>query len=623
MKKQLLSAIAFGCLAFYGKSQTTIFEETITLPTGYVLDSVLMPPSPLSLQVLFVGGVDIVETTKTYGNPAGKAVAKEWHDFIGFTPDNTNQSLGWVSVNHEMIYRDDRIGDGGGMTAFRLKRAANGELEIVEQTLADGRNGKFFNVDFVNTVGETGMNCGGIVSPVDGRIWTAEEWFRSNNKSANDGNVSTSIFPLRVGGTTNQGVRDTADYTIKSDIPGFDSLKIKKYQNFNYMVEIDPREAKAIRKQYNWGRQGFEGGTITMDNKTVYLGIDDTPSFWVKFVADTPGDFTKGKTYVYKHDAVNKWIEIDNTDPAKMLNFKAEAVAAKATMYNREEWVAIDKATGKIYWTETGADRVDNLWADEAAQGAVYDPAHVARATAQGLASPGDATYRDYYGRVWVFDPAMDTNYVLIEGGPDFATSPAEADYPSVHLSNPDGLNVMEIDGRSFLVILEDLNGTSAGRTPAGVANPTCEMFLLDLTIKNPTLNDLIRISAVPSGAEITGAVQTPDGKSLLVNSQHPRTSNPFPYNHSLTYAIHGFDKIMITGLQEPVLEKNNELVVYPNPTNRLVYLNQITDVALYNIEGKRLGVYRNTDRIDVSNLPKGMYFIQTADKQVKKLVIE
>ncbi|MEO1713009.1 MAG: hypothetical protein AAFU60_06705, partial [Bacteroidota bacterium] len=45
-------------------------------------------------------------------------------------------------------------------------------------------------------------------------------------------------------------------------------------------------------------------------------------------------------------------------------------------------------------------------------------------------------------------------------------------------------------------------------------------------------------------GAEVTGAQPTSDGFSLLVNSQHPRTSNPFPFNNSLTYAINGFENL-------------------------------------------------------------------------------
>ena len=431
-------------------------------------------------------------------------------------------------------------------------------------------------------------------------------------------------FPKSPGGSENQGVRDTADYTISSDIPGFDGLTVSKHENFNYMVEVDPRQAKAIRKQYNWGRQGFEGGAVSLDNKTVYLGVDATPAFWCKFEADTPGDFTQGTTYVYKHDAPEKWIAVDNTNPEVMLNFKDAAVAAGATMYNRTEWVTIDPQTGKIYWTETGRDAPGSRWADEETDGAVHDPYHVQRAIDNNWGTPSSGDYRDYYGRIWCYDPATNTNTVILEGGPawDQEEGPAEADYWSTHLSNPDGLSHIIIDGQTFLIVQEDLNGSSYGRMPAGISNRTCEMFLLDLSIEEPTVDDLIRITAVPAGAEITGAVATPDGASILVNSQHPSSGNPFPFNHSLTFAIHGFDNITVSNLQEPEIEGEG-FSVYPNPTTRTVYLSEAKDVAIYSAQGQRLMVLRNVTQIDVSNLSAGAYFLQTEDGQVKKLIVE
>lgn len=611
-----------------------VFPTEIEIPAGYTPETVLMPGSPLDLQVLFVGGVDLVQTTPTYGNEAGVAYAKEWHDFIGITPDETGESLGWVSVNHESIYRDDRIGDGGGMTVFRVKRdPVSGQLEVMDQTLSDGRMGEFFNVDFANTVGETGMNCGGISSIVDGRIWTAEEWFRSSYASINNGRFSepTSIgsFPKAPGDAPNQGVRDLSDYTISSDIPGFDGLTIPKFENFNWMVEIDPREAVAIRKQYNWGRQGFEGGVISADNKTVYLGVDATPAFWVKFEADTPGDFTRGKTYVFKHDAAEKWIEIDNTNPDLMRDFSTQAIAAAATMYARIEWVAIDPNTGIVYMTETATDTPGSNWRDEAAAGAVFAPHHLARATEQGLAEPdGDDAYYDYYGRVLKYDPSTEEISVHIDGGPYFDVSPLEADYPDKHLSSPDGLNLMTIDGQDFLIICEDLNGDDHGRMPfendnanGGNGNRLCEIYLLDLSIENPIVDDLIRLTATPFGAEITGATPTPDGKSLLVNSQHPSSSNPFPFNHSLTFAIHGFDELSVTDLKEPDFDNADNFQIFPNPTLQTVFFNAETDIALYDVTGKRLQVYRNVTQIDVSRLPAGTYYLRNEAGQVTSLV--
>lgn len=602
------------------------------MPTSFVPDSVLLPPSPLTTQVLFIGGTDIVQAPATYGNPAGPAIAKEWHDFIGFTPDKSSTDLGWVSVNHETIYRDDRLGDGGGVTVFKVRRKADGNLEVVDQTLADGRQGKYFGVDFVNTVGETGMNCGGISSGVDGRIWTAEEWWRSSNQDINRGNLSTSSFPLRVGSTANQGVRDTSDWTIKTDIPGgWDGMKLKKYQNFNWMVEIDPREAKAIRKQYNWGRQPFEGGAVEPSNSIIYLGPDDTPGFFGMFVAETPGDFTKGTVFAYKHDKEGyNWVPI--WEKSDLLEHHDAAARKGATMFNRIEWVALDPVNNNVYFTETGTDAPGNALAAGAAMGGAKNPFHEARARQLGLTGSTDRAYPDYYGRVWKYDPVRDTATVFLEGGPFFQTSPSRENYPSVHLSNPDGLNIMTIDGRSFLVIQEDLNGRSFGRVPDGVSNSTCEVFLLDLNINNPTLNDLIRLTAVPRGSEVTGACPTPDGKSLLLNVQHPNSTNPFPWNHSLTFAIHGFDKVRVPakGSKSPselqlgsVEAEQVGFRVFPNPTTRFVSFDMVHDVAVYNEAGQRIMVRQGVDRIDVSELPAGMYIVQNETGETVRLIVQ
>jgi uncharacterized protein len=610
MLKNVLLTVFLVSTHSFAFSQT-LFNQNITIPAGFTPKEFVLPPSPLTTQVLFTGGVDLVKTTPTYNNPSGEQLAKEWHDFIGFTPDNTGQSLGWVTVNHEMITRDDKIGDGGGMTAFRVARKADGTLEVIDQTLNDGRSGKFFNVDFVNTVGETGMNCGGIVSMVDGRIWTAEEWFQTSNRA-----MST-------------GVRDTADFTVKSDIPGWNGAKLKKFQNFNWMVEIDPRQAKAIRKQYNWGRQGFEGGAVEPGNRIIYLGVDETPGYIGMFVANQPGDFTKGTLFAYKHDKDGyNWVPI--WEDGAMLNHNRVATSKGGTMFNRIEWVTLDPVNNNVYFTETGRDRPGSAWSGASTQGGVFAPHHVARAQAQGVASPADANYTDLYGRILKYDPVKDEVSVLLEGGPFFATSPAEANYPDKHLSNPDGLVVVRIQGKSYLLIQEDLNGTSNGRTPAGVSNPLCEAFLLDLTIPNPTLNDLIRLTAIPAGAEVTGGIMTPDGKSILLNAQHPRTDNPFPYNHSLTLAIHGFDKLGAKQIADrnpfqnlAQAEGSEEFSIYPNPTARIVYFNQTTDVAIYDNSGKRVMVKRNVNEVDVTSLTAGTYYVQNTAGSILKLIVE
>lgn len=580
---------------------------------------VVVPPSPFQFQILFVGGDDMVQT-----GFEEEVLAKQWHDFIGFTPitaddcvDDPN-AIGWASVNHEMIIADDKIGDGGGMTTFLLGRdPGTDELYIIPQELTDGRQGEFFNVDFA-AVGETGMNCGGINSNVDGRIWTAEEWFRTDNASINnEGN----------------GVRDISDFTIKyTEFEMANFQTIPKYQNFNWMVEIDPRASKAVRKQYNWGRQPFEGGTIANDNQTVYMGADATPGFFTKFVADEPGNFIDGTTYVYKHDTGgDPWVEIDNADFTKMLEFGTEAVNVGATMFNRLEWVTIDKNTGKVYMTETGRDNPASRWADEAALGAVYAPHHFTRAEAQGVSGPGDENYWDYYGRILEYDPETGQTSIFVEGGPYFEESPTLENYPNKHLSNPDGLNMLYVnvagEDKTYMLICEDLNGTSFGRTPAEYPDDRmCEMYVLDMEVEEPTIDDLIRLTQTPRGAEITGACATADGKSILINSQHPSTSNPYPYNNSLTFAITGFDDSgAIETLSAPNFEgvSPDDFVIYPNPTERIVYFNKMADIAIYDITGKRIAVYREVNSVDISDLATGTYLLQTSEGESKKLLVK
>lgn len=1052
-----------------------------TIQPDFNATTVVMPASPLKYQVLFIGGVDKVQTLDGNGMPNGETYAKQWHDFIGFTPDNSSSDLGWLSVNHEMVIANDSIGDGGGMTVFKIARDQNTDtLMIVNQTLTDGRSGDYFNVDFVNTVGETGMNCGGITSAADGRIWTAEEWWRYDN---------AHIY------SSGNGIRDTADFTIaNSGISGADGQTIKKYQNFNYMVEIDPKEAKAIRKQYNWGRQSFEGGAILPDNQTVFLGVDDTPGFLTKFVANTPGDFTSGKTYVFKennqepslsykssvkdlaseiiaYDDVNaymystdadsghvhvhsvsggeftyvrsidvrpygeeptsvavhngvaavsvvdvvgtqgkvvfidntgniigqatvgyhpdmvifspdgnyvltanegepddnytidpdgsisvidvsggfaspvvadagfgsytigmltnvriygngttnvaqdmepefitvdansqkayvtcqennaiavvdlatatvtnilglgykdysqmsnaidpsdkdfidgnfatypvlgmyqpdaivstmingttylitsnegdardyntyteefrlkdtildptvfpnaaflqqdsvlgrlkismvnadtdmdgdvdviysygarsfsiwdttgalvydsgndlakrlleirpanfpdnrsddkgtepesievavidgqtyvfigleratgvmvyditnpmaptfvdyynndatdqspegldfaningnnylfvgneafsgydgslstyeviggalqsNWIEVDNTDLDKMLNYKQQAINARATMFNRLEWVAYNQDNGKVYLTETGRDNPASRWLGESLLGATHASHTMYRALQQNT-HPDSSDYYDYYGRVLEFDPVMDEVKVHLEAGPYFAASSVPAgSYPSIHLSNPDGLNFLHVGGKTFMIICEDLNGTSHGRVPGNVSGRMCELYLLDMSIANPTINDLIRISMVPQGAEVTGAMATPDGKSIIINSQHPSSSNPYPYNNSLTYAITGFDAMVATGLVDEPAFQGNGFEIYPNPATRNIVFNEVTDIAIYDASGKRMLVQRNVKSVDVSGLSDGVYFVKNLEGDVQKLIIQ
>jgi secreted PhoX family phosphatase len=641
MKKIYISALLFAAGMASVSAQT--FNTNIEIPMDFNPTTVQYPPSPLKSQKLFIGGKDMVQHTAVYGNAAGAAIAKEQNDFIGFTPATQAEIaawavkghqnfLGWLSINHEDINTNDKLGDGGGMTVFAIKRdATTDSIIVVPQTLNDGRTGLYFNVDFANTVGETGMNCGGIASTIDGRIWTAEEWFRNN---AND------VAGFRHGEFT----IDTNEFA-GSD---YKDKKLSKIEALNWMVEIDPRQAKAIRKQYNWGRAGWEGGAIAPDNKTVYLGEDDTPGRFVKFVADVAGDFTKGKTYVYKYDTSTRWVEIDNMMLDNMVNFKAKTIQAGMTMFNRLEWVQVDQVTGMVYMAETGNDNVNTSgttrYLQAMAQGPCKVAPHFAKAykdrykamhgtdfmgtDAAAIDSVTNGKFRDYYGRVLQYNPTTHEVTTLMEGGPYFATSPTISNYPAKHFTNPDGLGMLYVNGKTFLIINEDINGRTFGRMPAensSSARGQCETYILDLSIQNPTLNDMVRITASTLGAEIYGVSSTPDGKTIFVNNQHPdKALNTGDYAFALTYAITGWDKVVkmiTTSLEEVAVSEN--LKMWPNPVARELNFSKAIDIAIYDGEGKRVKVSRNSTTVDVQDLIKGTYFVRTIEGQTLKLVVQ
>lgn len=605
--------VYFFQIALFGQK---LFDLPMQSPSSNEVRSVMQPPPPLTLQVLFVGGHDLVQTSKTYKNPAGIAIAKENHDFIGLTPDSSGQSLAWVAVNHEANYLDNRLGDGGGMTAFRIKRASDGSIEVLEQTLKDGRQGKFFNVDFVNTVGETGMNCGGIRSP-NGRIWTAEEWLRSSNKDIIDGDFYSKALPTKVGNVKQGlGIRDTADWVVRSDLKAWDGLTLKKYENFSWLVEIDAKEARAIRKQYNWGRAHWEAGAISNDLKTVYFGNDEAPTAFLKFVADKANDYSAGRLYFFKYDQNKKptWVEIPNDVSILRSSVNTYALRNGATMFLRNEWLAVDRKTDIVYFSETGRDEAGLAISQGKDIGGQLHPHHDLLALKQGLALSDDDQYVDPYGRVWAYDPNKIELSVAIEGGPWYDQKAVpKNDEAQIHFSNPDGLTTIDIDGRTFLVICEDLIGASYGRSPVGSKNKNCELFLLDIEKAgraNP--NDLIKISMVPDGAEVTGVAVTPDGKSLLVNAQHPNYDNDFPYNHSLTYAIHGFDKLRIKDIDIPKDQSVRMEGINIDTRTRELTLPKRSTFTVYNEYGKKLATYQNIKKLNVSNFSSGLYYIHT-----------
>lgn len=446
----------------------------------------LLVPEGFKIQILFTEKRDKV--TKHNGE---KYPAKGNHDMVAFLPDSTDENKGWIFVSHETKRADANLGDGGGATMFHVEKQEDQTWKITTD---------YEYVDFTG-VGNTDRNCGGTIGP-NGMIYSCEEYQPKSNET---------MYRKGKG-------------HLKTDSVG----NLDYWQNIGYVVEVDPSTRKATQKMIAMGRFFHEDLEFMDDNKTVYLTDDYEPAVFFKFVADEALDYSQGQLYAYQQledGSGGNWLPLAR-DTATMIRARDAAIDLGATMFMRHEWLA--RVGDKIYIGETGHDETD--WTNRVNQGGKI--ANALKPYAEGN------VVRDVFGRVLVFDVNTNSMATHLECG--FSSD------SSTCISNPDCITPTHIGGKDYLIIHEDINWHDKGRVPDYVSKKNKfynEVYFLDLSIENPTANDVKRFISAPMGAEMSGGVMSPDGSTLFINVMHPHASNGNPYNRSMTVAITGFHK--------------------------------------------------------------------------------
>jgi secreted PhoX family phosphatase len=475
-----------------GNQDSLKVEEFDTLPpfisihSNFTTDSLILPEG-FSYTILFQEEFDSV--TRADGK---KFPAKGYHDLSVFIPDkNSPETKGKLYISHESKYANADLGDGGGATIFDIE-LIDGTWKVVSE---------FHHVDFSN-VGGTNRNCGGSISP-NGTVFTCEEVWAPN----------TSYLWAEGKGHT--------DTSFQNGRP--------LWQNMGYMVEVDPQNNKAVKKHWKMGRFVHEDIHFTPDGKTAYLTDDNSPGIFFKYETKKAFDYNDGQLYAYKQAAdgeSGEWITLP-MDTLSLINCTKIAMEKGASMFIRHEW--IQEINGKLYITETGEDNFD--WADGISYGGTvpnYISANLNR---------GGTQYDDVFGRIVEFDPSTNKMRSYLEGG-FFSDS-------SGVFSNPDCNTSVSIGTKTYMVICEDINWYDRGRAGAEGENGKYvmnEVYFLDMSIQNPTVDDLMRFAVMPKGSEGTGAIFLPDG-SMILNIMHPSAANPVPFNRSCTVLIEGFRK--------------------------------------------------------------------------------
>lgn len=109
--------------------------------------------------------------------------------------------------------------------------------------------------------------------------------------------------------------------------------------------------------------------------------------------------------------------------------------------------------------------------------------------------------------------------------------------------------------------------------------------------------------------------------RTNTITSAGTLSSLPCMPNYSLG------SKICYPNNSEEVLKSNDELIIYPNPTNSKIYIKYVIATKetiskqLYNSIGQLL-ITTQENEIDIQHLPKGIYFLKCAN-QTKKVIIE
>ena len=347
-----------------------------------------------------------------------------------------------------------------------------------------------------------------------------------------------------------------------------------------YIVEMDPyNKTRTPKKRTALGRFAHESAAFSNPAAgqplAVYMGDDSRNEYIYKFVSaanwaaadanpsdrSATGDkyLDAGKLLVAKFnaDGSGQWIELAMNNAAIaaysayrfadladiVVNARLAADAVGATKMDRPEWCSVNPANGEIYYTLTNNSN------------------RAAEPTGSSQVAPDSANPRAYTDLKGASAQTGNPNGHILrvkEGaGAASATAftwdvylfgaEAGADAGAVNLSNltadqdfssPDGLAFSPYTGICWIqtddgaytdvsncMMLAAIPGTVGDGAKATLSYPRAAggALAVDTYVgKKPTPDTLKRFLVGPAGCEITGLAETPDGKTMFVNIQHP-----------------------------------------------------------------------------------------------------
>ena len=347
-----------------------------------------------------------------------------------------------------------------------------------------------------------------------------------------------------------------------------------------FMVEIDPyNKARAAKKRTAMGRYAHESGAFSLPVAgkpiAVYMGDDARNEYIYKYVSAANWDpldanstdvlatgdkyLDNGKMYVAKFnaDGTGQWLELSIANPTVAgyaayafadqadvcVNTRLAADAVGATKMDRPEWCSVNPANGEIYYSLTNNSnrRVEPTGSSQLAPDSANPRAYTdLKGTTEQKGNPNGHLIRMKEAAAGA--GATSFTWDLYAMG-----AQSDADGSKVNLSNltadqdfssPDGLvfspatGIMWIqtdDGAytdvtncMMLAALPGQVGDGAKKTLSYTKADGSTLAVDTYVGKSPTPATLKRFLVGPKACEITGLCETPDGKAVFINIQHP-----------------------------------------------------------------------------------------------------
>jgi secreted PhoX family phosphatase len=347
------------------------------------------------------------------------------------------------------------------------------------------------------------------------------------------------------------------------------------------VVEIDPFDPASVpRKRTALGRFAHEGAwpaRIEAGKPLVWYSGDDSRNEYIyKFVSAAvwdPADaerglaagdkyLDRGKLYVAKFntDGTGRWLELSfgvgpltpgersypfASEADVVINTRLAADAVGATKMDRPEWGAVDPVNGAVYMTLT--NNTAQMRPLTGVDGA--NPRHYNDPRTNGTAQRGNPNGHIIRWMEANNDPAATTfKWDIFLFGARAGADPQNVNLSLLtadnDFSSPDGLWFspassvcwIQTDDGAYTdvtncMLLAALPGTvgDGGPAPRTITNTDASGATRQVqTYVGAPIGDRLRRFLVgPKQCEITGLAETPDGKSLFVNIQHPGEDTP------------------------------------------------------------------------------------------------